>query len=89
MFFVTDPQGKCSPLLFYKTICQFLNILVNGLACYMLVCVCLQFKCPHYTRNTRAIKRYNWHSHLSPKGEHMNNMIFQVSTVVSVKVTVC
>jgi len=89
MFFVTDPQGKGSPLSFYKTICWSLNILVNGLACYMLVSVCLQFKCPQYTRNTQAIKRYNWHLHLSPEGEHVNNMTFQVSTVVSVKVTVC
>lgn len=89
MYLVTDQQGKCSPLSFYKTIWQSLNILVNGLACYMLVRVCLQFKCPHYTRNTQGIKRYNWHLHLSTKGEHMNNMIFQVLTVVSVKVTVC
>ena len=55
----------------------------------MLVSVCLQFKCPHYTRKTQAIKRYNWHLQLSPKGEHMNNMTIQVSTLVSVKVTVC
>jgi hypothetical protein len=89
MYFLTDPQGECSPLSFYKTIWLSLNILVNGLACYMLASVCLQFKCPHYTRNTQAIRRYNWHLHLSPKGENTNNMIFLVSTVVGVKVTVC
>jgi len=41
-----------------------LNIVVNGLACHLVVSVCLlgrNFKCTCWARKTQAVKRFNWH----------------------------